>query len=446
MPPPLNIMNWRDKKLAICVTANQENINTNFTWSLLNMYKPKSFCILHEGQHIKSNSLNKLVERGIKFGADKFLFLDVDMEFPSNTIAQLMSHDVDVVSGLYHIKVYPYSPVAGLVAKNNHRVNMAGRHWKEEYAPLPENQLVEVGWAGIGCLMVDRKVFDTIQLPCFRDIWDAKKGQRKKGHDILFCENARKAGFRVYVDTSIDCTHRHTMPINKLFVEAYHESGMEEIMRRKLQEWSSESAWWDEKWMEVAIKRREQIHTPEVDYIVDNVPKNIEVGDIGCGSGYALYRLRNERDCRGYGYDFSSMAIEVLKTRGLDGEVCDVRTFNPNGTSYHTVVCSHLLEHVDDEYEERLIETVAKMAEKQAFISVPFEDKLWIEHKRIYDEKQLQKVLKPHFAEVKVMTLGDGILAHCLKEPAESDEVKAGQRLSVGADQPLTDTIPTGTA
>jgi 2-polyprenyl-3-methyl-5-hydroxy-6-metoxy-1,4-benzoquinol methylase len=418
-------MSWRDKRLAICVTANQDKIDTNFTWSLLNMYKPKSFCILHEGQHIKSNSLNRLVDRGMDFGADKFLFLDVDMEFPSNTIAQLLTHDLDIVSGLYHIKVWPYSPVAGLVAKNKHRVNMKGKHWKEEYASLPENQLVEVGWAGIGCLMVDKKVFETIPMPCFRDKWDNKRGQRSKGHDILFCEIARKHGFKVYVDTSIDCTHRHSIAINKLYVEAYHESGMEDIMRKKLQDWSSEPSWWNEKWMEVAIKRREQIHLPEVDYIVDNVPEGVNVGDIGCGSGYALHRLKQERDCKGHGYDFSKMAIDVLETRGLTGEVCDVRTFNPNGASYHTVICSHLIEHVDDEYEERLVKTIAKMAKEQAFISVPYEDKLWIEHKRLYTERKLKKLLKPHFAEVKVMTLGDGILAHCTKEPAQADEASA---------------------
>lgn len=289
-------MDWFDKKLAICVTANQDRIDTNFSWSLLNMYKPKSFCILHEGQHIKANSLNRLVTRGMDFGADKFLFIDVDMEFPANTIPQLMSYNVPIVSGLYYIKIPPHSPIAGWTAKNGWRVNANGKRWKEHYAPLPDNQLVEVDWAGIGCLMVDRKVFDTIKLPCFKDTWNNKQGQRQKGHDMVFCEKAKKAGFKIYVDTAIDCTHWHKTAVNKLYVESYHDSGIEGIMAKKIKEWSSEPAWWDEKWLDVAIRKREQIHAPEADYMVDNIPEKVEVADLGCGSGYVLKRLIEEKD------------------------------------------------------------------------------------------------------------------------------------------------------
>jgi len=162
------------------------------------------------------------------------------MELPNDTVPKLLRHEQPVVSGLYHIKSYPFSPIAGWNVQVEGgivgRVNGHGKMWKKDYCPLPKNKLVEVDWCGIGCLMVDMKVFDKIPFPCFWDDWDREKGTRERGHDLVFCDTVKAYGYRVFVDTSVRCGHRVLFTIDPLFIEAFYRSGMAETVKQILDE------------------------------------------------------------------------------------------------------------------------------------------------------------------------------------------------------------------
>jgi hypothetical protein len=227
--------NWRDCNLAIGVACNQDKIDSVFHWNVNALNKPKRYIELKADAHIKSASLNMLAREALKYNCDKIIFLDSDMLFPSYTISRLISHDLPVVSGLYHLKKYPFSPIAGWSDLKDgvlRRVNGRGNVWKKDYFPLPANQLVEVEWVGIGCLMVDVDVFRNIDFPCFYDVWNKLKGDRDVGHDILFCETVRNAGYKVFVDTSIDCSHRTMMNVNSLWIKSFYEAQMDKILQK----------------------------------------------------------------------------------------------------------------------------------------------------------------------------------------------------------------------
>lgn len=225
---------WRDVKLAICVADNHNVVDGDFHWNLSNLWKPRLYAQFRSRQHIKSASLNELVVYALKAKMDYLLFLDTDMVFPQHTIKQLLSNDVPVVGGYYHLKSYPFAPVCGWTEWQPDgtplRKNSRGELWKSAYDPLPMDSLVQVDWTGIGCLLVRADVFEQVKLPCFRDIWDDELGTRKIGHDMEFFDQLQRAGVPLYVDTKVDCGHRTSLTINRLYVEAFHKAAMFDAM------------------------------------------------------------------------------------------------------------------------------------------------------------------------------------------------------------------------
>jgi len=400
---------WRDWVVAIAVTANQEYIPSDFMWNMLNIYKPKKYSVIRQSLHIKSASLNAHLWKAKQLGAEKILFMDVDMEFPLNTIQQLLSHDEPIVSGLYHTKVSPYSPIAGWtkeVGGTLMNVNGDGLMWKENYCPLPQDQMVEVDWCGIGCLMVDMDVFDKIKYPCFRDVWDDNTGTRALGHDVVLCRAVKDAGYKIYVDTRVDCGHKVSVYAESKWIRAWHRSKFQEVHEKEWLEWSQEKAYWDMQWAVV----RDGIEPPtrgpvkeEVQRIMAYIPDNVSVADLACGGGYLLSVLKAGAYCDVVGYDFSETSMKVMDKRGIKHKLADIRTYEPGpDEKYHTVVMSHVLEHFEDEHVDRAIELAKSMAEEQVIISIPAETTKWIEHAQQWDEAGLKELLERHFDNVEL--------------------------------------------
>jgi len=473
---------WQDCRVAIGLCVNQDKLDKPLLFNILSMEKPSEYMIIHQGKHIKANSLNRLVELARKEACDKILFCDADMEFPNNTLPKLLSHNVPIVSGLYHIKTYPFSPVAGWTedrGSNLHRVNGRGRPWKHDYYPLPHNELVEVHWTGIGCLLVDMKVFDNIKFPCFYDTWDFDKGCRAVGHDLVFCDAAIKAGYKVHVDTSVDCGHRMVLTVDKMYVEAFHRSKMVEVVKELLKEYGVDTQsrraerdridmveevaqyamvmdtpntpeYWNLKWRGEFIEPAKIIQRAEVDDVVTKlVPDGESVGDFGCGITTTLMKLKYQKKCSVMGYDFSKECVEYMETLGIPVTLTDLRTFEPNGHKYHTMIMSHVLEHFVDSDVDSVLQKIRDMTEYQAIIVVPQEKSMdsvpcCNEHMRIYTEKTLRQALKPYFSSVTITKVKPNkkekdrwvnrhLIAHCLVEDRESEEVNLTRnRLSVG--------------
>jgi SAM-dependent methyltransferase len=176
------------------------------------------------------------------------------------------------------------------------------------------------------------------------------------------------------------------------------------------------------------------------------IPEKATVLDIGCGDGGLLRILKEEKACDVYGLDFSFVSIDTLKAKGIPGEVADLRTYEVNGRRAHTVILSHVLEHITDPYVDRVVKLVSDSATDQAFIIVPKEDTMWYEHVRKYNMDTLRTAVAPYFDSVDISLVEresvgpsgarDHIMAHCHKisasrsedrrRPGGSDEVSTG--------------------
>lgn len=139
-------------------------------------------------------SRNFLIKRAIDIGAKKVLFLDADIEPPKN-ISRLFKYDEKIVSGIYWRYREPKVPVAFIVKDG-------------EYIPIdPKNKkgLIEVDAIGMGCSLIDVSVFNDIEEPWFKFIFDSH-GPNVISEDFYFCSKVREK-FKIFVDPKIKCAH-----------------------------------------------------------------------------------------------------------------------------------------------------------------------------------------------------------------------------------------------
>ncbi|MBS3143388.1 glycosyltransferase family 2 protein [Candidatus Woesearchaeota archaeon] len=141
------------------------------------------------------NSRNILRRYFLENDYDYFLSLEQDVVPPKDVIEKLLSHNKDIVGGLYFY----------LGDDNKTLLPMVWIHHEGEYArrlrfsEVPKDELIEVITCGLGCVLIKRDVLENIK---FR----YEKG-KEPWDDLWFCEDARAKGFKVYVDTSAKCKH-----------------------------------------------------------------------------------------------------------------------------------------------------------------------------------------------------------------------------------------------
>ena len=157
---------------------------------------------------------NQLVEKALASNCSHLLMLDADMIYPNDTVIKLYERNLDVVSGLIW-KRYP--PFDSLMYKGDLNNFKRIESWED-------GELVEVDATGTGCIMYKMEVFKKIPSPWFEFVEnpDHEIGG-EIGEDIGFCLKLKKAGYKIYTDTSVKTAHLTTLSVNeathKLFMK-----------------------------------------------------------------------------------------------------------------------------------------------------------------------------------------------------------------------------------
>lgn len=143
---------------------------------------------------------NVAVQKMQEQGADWLLMLDNDVVPPPNAL-----HALDLADARHDIIALPY-PVIGADGLPEWPIG-----WIEPPPEKPEDRLYEVAWSVLGCGFVNRRVFEKLSRPYFRH--PPRLGEEEiggcLGEDGPFCEDARAAGFHIYVHYAITCEHLH---------------------------------------------------------------------------------------------------------------------------------------------------------------------------------------------------------------------------------------------
>lgn len=144
----------------------------------------------------------------IKMGASHVLFLDADMTWTKDgslLYKMLPHHSRGIVSGVYHLKTWPYWPVVLDRPYVNPEDRQIDYHYVREQ--MASTDLFRADLIGMGCALVPVKAAVAIgRRPWFEYMPD-KIGLPSVTEDVAFCARARAIGCPIWVDPTIECGH-----------------------------------------------------------------------------------------------------------------------------------------------------------------------------------------------------------------------------------------------
>lgn len=186
-----------EQNRVLTVILTRENVTTAWASGFRNLSIPGTYTFLSgmPFDHARNTGCLKVLELDFEY----LFFLDDDVIPPWNAIHTLMSHKQPIVSGVYYRRNPPICPVML-------RETAEGRTWVTEfYAP----DLIDVDYVGAGCLLIHRDVLikmgkNWFDWRCDRE--DIPPTERMS-EDFSFCYEARKLGYKIKVDTSVQCRH-----------------------------------------------------------------------------------------------------------------------------------------------------------------------------------------------------------------------------------------------
>jgi hypothetical protein len=153
---------------------------------------------------------NFLVQKCMDEDWDRLWIVEADVEVPKHALIKLLC-DVDINLGIYPNHRCDLLMMAGYFQERWDRIK------PEVKSVFDVKQLVGqvfsgMVWAGIGCALIKRSVFEKI-----RFVYDLREYKRKLGvHDQLFLFEAQQLGLEVLLHGDVLSGHLPEWPLEKL--------------------------------------------------------------------------------------------------------------------------------------------------------------------------------------------------------------------------------------
>jgi hypothetical protein len=194
------VNNIMKKKILIAIPT-AKNIEANTFKSIYDLKIPEGYETTY--QHFYGYNVDQvrnLIADWVVKGFDYLFAVDYDVSFPSDTLERLLSHDKDVVSGIYRQR-NPDRQILEIFEEND-RDGYSHIEWEK----IRDRGLVQIGACGFGCVLVKKQVMADIGYPQFV-YKSAVDHNNTFSEDLYFAKKAKEKGFRIYADTTILCDH-----------------------------------------------------------------------------------------------------------------------------------------------------------------------------------------------------------------------------------------------
>lgn len=210
------------KKILIGVPS-QDLVSAQFAQSLamLQRVPDTDTKVMFNIGSLVYDSRNTICQAAMHMEADYILWIDSDMVFPPDTLIRLMK-DVDegrdLVSCLCFYRKYPYNPVGytKLTVEDDEIKEMV------KIKGYPENEIIEMDAVGFGMVLMKTDIlFDVAGQAGGHAVWFQPTPWA--GEDCAFCVRARRAGYKLYLDTGIKIGHMGYLPITEDYFKATRE-------------------------------------------------------------------------------------------------------------------------------------------------------------------------------------------------------------------------------
>ena len=143
---------------------------------------------------------------------DWIIFIDDDMTFQPDAIARLVArhreHNLDMVGGLCFQRGEPHQPTLYMREQPTEGNYMFLEDWTD-------GEVIEVDATGMAFVLITRRLLEAIAGE-FPPLEERLKGrppsyfrwdEKGYGEDMTFCQDVKKTGARIFVDTSIKIGH-----------------------------------------------------------------------------------------------------------------------------------------------------------------------------------------------------------------------------------------------
>lgn len=196
---------FKPQGLLVIAVPCYDKPHMHFSQSLATMmYRLGVFkypaAVVHQSSTIVAKCRNLVVdfiedqiEKKERQKVEWIFWVDADMKIPPDAPLILMRHQKDIVGCTYLRRTPPHEPMGKALGKD-----------KVDTTKLTGG-LLEMGHMPTGCLLIHREVFRKLRRPYFRHEYvEASKPDARDefemGEDYTFCQRAREAGFRIWLD------------------------------------------------------------------------------------------------------------------------------------------------------------------------------------------------------------------------------------------------------
>lgn len=148
---------------------------------------------------------NMIAATALELDCSHLLFIDADMGWEPEAVLQLLAHGVDLVGGIYQMRV------------------TGGAHCLANPRRSDRPNLLEVDAVGTGFLLISRAVLEamTAAWGCHGLFQFAVDERGHINEDLTFCGKARGLGFKVHADPLMRLRHHGAQVFDMTWLEAH---------------------------------------------------------------------------------------------------------------------------------------------------------------------------------------------------------------------------------
>jgi len=209
----------KNTKLAIGIPTTGQ-VSWQFASSLMALQLLPDTRVIWMVKTMIDTARNNLVQTAMKdLSYTHLLMIDDDMTFEPDFALKLLEHDVDIVGGLAFKRRPDYQPC---VYRQNEK--------DKQYYPILPDVFQEVDVIGTGGILIKMEVLRKMKSPWFFTDYD--KDGTHWSVDFRFCQEAKKAEFKIFVDP--DSKMGHIGEPELVTIETFYRN-VKKINERKVQ-------------------------------------------------------------------------------------------------------------------------------------------------------------------------------------------------------------------
>ena len=143
---------------------------------------------------------NECVRQALAQNVSHIFFLGSDVLPPGVIISKLLSHEKDIITGVYWTKGHPSRPYI-----------WRGNGLRGPYMDWKYGELFKIQYCGVDCTLINADVFRNMSEPWFSTDWNYDDTAPPSGittEDFYFYEKAAQLGYEFWCDSSMQCIHQ----------------------------------------------------------------------------------------------------------------------------------------------------------------------------------------------------------------------------------------------